>query len=56
MSVLQPVEATPALTVGPRKKVTVDQSDMFTHVFSVFEEHKVNVRHVTVNIITVLVV
>lgn len=35
-----PVEATPALTVGPRKKVTVDQSDMFTHVFSVFEEHK----------------
>ncbi|KAK7100106.1 regulator of MON1-CCZ1 complex-like [Littorina saxatilis] len=29
-----------AASSGPRSKVVIDQSDMFTHVFSVFEEHK----------------
>ena len=28
-------------SAGARGKVIIDQSDMFTHVFAVFEEHKV---------------
>lgn len=34
------VESTASPTTGSRSKVIIDQSDMFTHVFAVFEEHK----------------
>ncbi|KAL8612030.1 hypothetical protein ACOMHN_012929 [Nucella lapillus] len=33
-------ESASSSSSGPRPKVIIDQSDMFTHVFSVFEEHK----------------
>jgi hypothetical protein len=38
------MDSAASAAAAPKSKVIIDQSDMFTHVFSVFEEHKVSVQ------------